>query len=66
MEKLKWYFKNGTKFEEFSVLYDDVEIEAESYDEASKIVDEQGLTVKQIEKNSGYWDIHEIKKSEEY
>lgn len=23
MEKLRWYFKHGTKFEEFSVLYDD-------------------------------------------
>lgn len=23
MEKLKWYFKNGTKFEEYSVLYSD-------------------------------------------
>lgn len=23
MEKLRWYFKQGTKFEEFSVLYDD-------------------------------------------
>lgn len=23
MEKLRWYFKNGTKFEEYTVLYDD-------------------------------------------
>lgn len=23
MEKLRWYFKNGTKFEEYSVLYAD-------------------------------------------
>lgn len=23
MEKLRWYFKNGTKFEEYSVLYSD-------------------------------------------
>jgi hypothetical protein len=23
MKKLRWYFKHGTKFEEFSVLYDD-------------------------------------------
>lgn len=23
MQKLKWYFKHGTKFEEFSVLYED-------------------------------------------
>lgn len=23
MEKLRWYFKHGTKFEEYSVLFDD-------------------------------------------
>lgn len=23
MKKLKWYFKNGTRFKEYSVLYDD-------------------------------------------
>ena len=23
MKKLRWYFKNGTKFEEYSILFDD-------------------------------------------
>jgi len=43
-----------------------VEIEAENYDEVDDTVMREGISEEQIEENAGEWDVHEIKKSDEY